>query len=218
MIGPRKPRKPSVNNGGRMISPAGLTAAQEHFCLEYMSNGRDKDEAYKVAYRAQGATPATIRTNASRLLRHAKVRARLTNVMRRVERKTEITVAKIQIEFGRIAFADITDVVTWQGGKVEIMDSALLGKDITAAIQEISQATDGRITVKMHGKLRAMDSLAKMMGVDRPPRTELERETTMPAEVLERQKKFISLMNDMMTRRQTPGALTVITQDEGEKG
>ena len=75
-----------------------------------------------------------------------------------------ITPARVLAELGRIAFADIRDVVTIRNGKavVAVDDLAKLTPAQAAAIAEIAETKDG-IRVKMHGKIAALTELAKRL-------------------------------------------------------
>ena len=69
----------------------------------------------------------------------------------------------LMLEYGRIAMASISDVMTWDDNGVVVKPSGELPPDVLAAVAEIRQedTKEGRrITVKMHDKVNALDSLA----------------------------------------------------------
>src|SRR3990167_9190818 len=72
----------------------------------------------------------------------------------------------LMLEYGRIAMANISDVMTWDDNGVVVKSSEELPPDVLAAVAEIRQedTKEGRrITVKMHDKVNALDSLASRL-------------------------------------------------------
>ena len=67
-------------------------------------------------------------------------------------------------EYRRIAFADLRDVVQVRNGQVYITDTDALTPEQAASLSEISQTKEG-IRVKILDKQRALDSIAKHLGM-----------------------------------------------------
>jgi hypothetical protein len=65
----------------------------EEFCRAYIDGGRNATRAYKAAYKADRMSPGAIRTNASKLLKDPRIKARVDAATAAAERETEITVA-----------------------------------------------------------------------------------------------------------------------------
>ena len=55
----------------------GLTEKQERFCIEYVDNGGNASEAYRVCYDTSSMQSATINREASRLLQNHKIATRI---------------------------------------------------------------------------------------------------------------------------------------------
>jgi hypothetical protein len=76
-----------------------------------------------------------------------------------------ITVEMISRELGRLAFASISDVLTWDRDGVSLASSAELSPDVLAAIAEISEVETktGRrlLKVKMHAKTTTIELLTR---------------------------------------------------------
>lgn len=66
-------------------------------------------------------------------------------------------------EYARLAFADITNVVSVSGHAitVKVLDNLL--PDVTAAIAEVAKTKDG-IRMKFHSKTPALDGLGRHHG------------------------------------------------------
>ena len=50
-----------------------LTSQQQKFVLNYLTNGNNASEAYKLSYDCKGSTPKTINEEASKLLKNPKI-------------------------------------------------------------------------------------------------------------------------------------------------
>lgn len=68
-----------------------LTVKQEKFCLEYMETG-NASEAYRRAYNAEGAKPATINRTAKEVLDNPKIAARIAELRAPIIAKAQLTV------------------------------------------------------------------------------------------------------------------------------
>jgi phage terminase small subunit len=129
----------------------------ERFCLE-LAKGKSQSEAYQIA----GYTPNE--GNAFRLTQKEVVKRRLEELLERMQERAVVSVDRLAKEYARIGYGDITDVLSFNGKRVKLKDSAQLGPDITAAISEVRQTKDG-IVIKMHNKVAALDALARHKGM-----------------------------------------------------
>lgn len=84
--------------------PRELTAKQEAFVREYLSNGRNATAAYKAAYHTTSDNVAA--ASGAKLLRNAKVAARVAAVVQVAAEETQVDVSKVIRELWRIGSAD----------------------------------------------------------------------------------------------------------------
>jgi phage terminase small subunit len=95
-----------------------------------------------------------------------------------------ITVERVLIEYARIAFADIRQVLTWGADGIALKPPDDLGDAEAAAICEIVPGTrSGTYRVKFYDKKAALDAIARHLGMfpAAPPRRE-ENPAADPAE------------------------------------
>ena len=71
-----------------------LTLKQEKFVQEYLSNGGNATQAYKVAYDAKNTSSKTINENASRMLAKSKIKARLNEYQEKTQETVLYTAEK----------------------------------------------------------------------------------------------------------------------------
>ena len=142
---------------------------QAQFCREYLRTNNAAG-AYQVIY---GCTIKAAESGGSRLLRNAKVQAYLAQLRQTTARRSEVTLERTLEEIAAVAFASITQVLTFTDDGVRLHDSESLPPEVTAAIESISineTITDGGRTVKksvkLHNKLTALGFLVSYFGID----------------------------------------------------
>ena len=80
-------------------------------------------------------------------------------------RSRDITIERVLEEMRRLAFAQTTDMVTLKDGFVVIKDTDSLTTEQKSAISQIRQKKDGELEVRFYDKQKALDSLAKYLGL-----------------------------------------------------
>ena len=120
--------------------------------------------ATRAAVRA-GYTERHAAVTASKLLRNTNVEYWIDEAQELKARSRNITVDRVLEEYRRIAFAQTTDMVTLKGGYVQLSDTDSLTTEQKSAISQIRQKKDGELEVKFYDKLKALDALAKYLGV-----------------------------------------------------
>lgn len=146
-----------------------LTGKQQRFCYEYLIDFNATAAYQRAGYRTKGHGASV---EASRLLQKPKIQAYLSQLRSRVSRNAEVTLERTLQEIARVAYSNITDVLSFDGTGVIFRDSAELPEDVTAAIASISSqsiTTEGetRVTMraKMHNKVAALNFLADFFGI-----------------------------------------------------
>ena len=76
----------------------------------------------------------------------------------------QVSVDRVVAELARIGFANVTDAVQVNNGKVYLIDSDKLTPDLKAAIAEIRQTREGVVN-KFHDKRAALENLGKHLGL-----------------------------------------------------
>jgi phage terminase small subunit len=150
-----------------------LTEKQEAFCREYLKDF-NATQAYKRAgYRGSGSTAST---EGAKLLHNPKIQAFLSQLRSRISRNAEVTLERTLQEIARLAFSNVTDVLSFNADGVTFYDSGELPEDVTAAIESVNSVTtvtrqgkqeETRITMKakMHSKVAALSLLADFFGI-----------------------------------------------------
>lgn len=144
-----------------------LTSKQEAFTLGVFE-GLSASEAYRRAYSAGAMLPATINRDASALLNHPKVAARLAELRTTVRERSVVTVERVIEEYARIAFADMRRFATVGSGGITLKNSSEWTDDDAAAVSELGETISkegGSVRFKLHSKTAALDSLAKTLGM-----------------------------------------------------
>lgn len=167
-----------------VIENEDLTHEQQLFCL-YFSRSLNATSAYKKAY---GCSYQTALTNGSRLLGFARIREEIQRLKKERYNRELLSEPDIFQKYMDIAFADITDYLSFGQEEVPVMaiygpvmvknsetgEKVKLMKKVNTVrlnesyevdgtlIQEVKQGKDG-ISIKLLDKQKALDWLANHM-------------------------------------------------------
>lgn len=166
---------------------ASLTAKQRKFVETYLANGRNGAAAYRAAY-SNSATPQRAAEEASKLLKHPKIRPIIDAAAQKAEQATAravdryaATQERIVAELARIGFASMADYVRVQPDGTAVVDLRDVDDDQFRAVSEVTVEQAGdigdddqpvpvkRVKIKLHDKRAALVDLARIQGfvVDR---------------------------------------------------
>ena len=141
-----------------------LTYRGERFAMAYLVCGNATEAARRI-----GIRPDKAREVGFRLLHRPPVAAFIAAEREASIARTRIDADRVKRELARIAFVDIADVVAWdEDGNIVLKASEAISPDDRAAIAElkVKRGEHGvKARVKLHDKQRALDALAKMMGL-----------------------------------------------------
>ena len=115
------------------------------------------------------------KSNIGEALEHAQEERRL-----RVELEADDVVRQLAV----IAFANIADFVTWDEGGTRLLSAETIDQTKMTAVQNVMSGYHG-VTVRLHDKLRALELLAKHLGMFRKD-TRVDLEIRDGSEILER--------------------------------
>lgn len=143
----------------------------ERFCQEYVKNGKNGSRAYLTVYRTKNED--TARVNASRLLTNTNIKARINELMDKIEDRTLVTPERIIREYARIAFLDIRNFYNDDGTLKKITEldddtaAAIAGMDISTFTKDNGEIVISEVVKKIKNvdKKGALDSLAKIKGM-----------------------------------------------------
>lgn len=167
-----------------------LDPVEEDFCQQYVANGvawtAYRDTVAK--HRGQTGNPDTLRKSASQFTHKPHIKARVDQIKRQVYQAAEVSPGRIIHEYAKLAFFDIRNVFDQKGNlkPVHQMDDAtaagIAGLEIS--VDDVTRKQDiynedsddiGRVDetktttrtakLKLIDKTKALDSLAKIMGM-----------------------------------------------------
>ena len=144
-------------------TPRAAKARRKKFIAAVVGTKRLQDAAVAAGY-----PPSTAPSIASKLMNEPAVAEAVERRREEVCRKLGITRERVLIEYRRLAFADIGDVLSWSDAGVSLRDSDGLDPEVRAAVAEVTQTTTkdgGSMRVKMHDKKAALDALAKHLRI-----------------------------------------------------
>lgn len=170
-------KEPIAEEVKEVLENTELNDKQRLFCIYYIKHF-NATKAYKKAYECDYETAMT---NASRLLRNAKVKEeikRITNkCLEEQELEAKLIYKKIFQKYLDIAFSDITDYLSFGRKEITISDDDEQPRTIEVnyvdfnessevdgtIISEVKQGKDG-VSIKLQDKIKAMQWLSDRVG------------------------------------------------------
>ena len=139
-----------------MLHNSGLTDKHQLFVMHYLKSFNASQAAMDVGY-----TKGSANTAGSQLTNHPNIKQAIKRAKKLMQTDVYINGLDVLNEYIRVAFADITDFVEFDGQTVRMRRSHEVdGRLIT----EVKQGRDG-ISVKLADKMRALDKLEKLFDV-----------------------------------------------------
>ncbi|MCF0219334.1 MAG: terminase small subunit [Muribaculaceae bacterium] len=162
----------------------GLTEKQERFCIEYVDNGGNASEAYRICYDCSNAKPETVWRNASQLLTNTKVATMIAEIKQsraqRAERGREIC---------NNALLDIVETTTEdlyyidpKTGKVRTRSPQQLPKRARNAVKRMSN-NSGHVVYELNGKVEAIRTYAAINGLNAAQEVNVNNRGSMFGEI-----------------------------------
>jgi len=135
-----------------------LTAREQKFVEEYLVDLNGYQAAQRAGYARTSADHTFL------ILRRPQVAAAIKEAMGARARRTRITVDRVLREYARIAFADVRNFATEEGG-LRVKSLKELSDDEAAAVAEVTSKSDGKSArLKLHDKKKALDAIARHLG------------------------------------------------------
>lgn len=144
------------------MATKGLTDKQRRFCNEYLVD-LNATRAYMAAYPST-KKESTASVCAAKLLRNAKVKEYLKERKKAQQERVEIRQDDVLRELARIAFVDVTDIVSVKNGKIRIADTDDLPPEKRKIIAGLKEGRDG-LEIKFYDRLRALEMLCRHLGM-----------------------------------------------------
>jgi phage terminase small subunit len=151
----------------------GLSAKHQRFVEEYLVDLNGTQAAIRAGYKEKSA-----RFTAAELLARPDVQEAIEAERKRQAEAAGVRAERVLRELAAIAFADVRDLLSWGtagGGQegdparfvVRFKDAKDVSPTAAAAIQAVSHGANG-FSLKMHSKIKALELLAKHLGIVQP--------------------------------------------------
>ncbi|MFA9395905.1 MAG: terminase small subunit [Halodesulfovibrio sp.] len=152
-----------------------ISAKQRRFINEYVTDYNGCLAAYRAGYSKRSAS-----TTARRLLAVPEIVKEIQERQQERAERTQVTQDAVIRELAAVGFASLKDVCTWDDGHLVLINSQDLSDAQAASIAEITETVTtrgGTVRVKQHSKLKALEMLAKHVGLYDPPEMESEEKS-----------------------------------------
>jgi phage terminase small subunit len=148
-----------------------LSPKQEQFCREYLIDLNQTQAAIRAGYSAK-----TANEQSTRLLANVNIQARISELKKEREDRTEITADRVLQQFCDIADYRIEDIMDFDGQECMFKPMKDWPKSARTAISSVKQTSETRrigkeeiktvkVEFKVDDRLRALESMAKHLGL-----------------------------------------------------
>jgi len=138
-----------------------LTPRQKRFVQEYLVDLNGKRAAMRAGFSENHADAC-----GARLMRDPAVRKAVDDAMAARSKRTQITADRVLREYARIAFADIRNFAVPDEHGLALKSLAELSADDAAAVVELTSGSKTkRPKLRLHDKKKALDSIARHLGL-----------------------------------------------------
>jgi phage terminase small subunit len=148
-----------------------LSPRQQRFCVEFIVDLNGEQAAIRAHY-----SPRTARSQASRLLTKANIRAEIERLQAKRSERTEITADRVLTELAKLGFANMADYMVSGPNGDPYLDFSALSREQAAALQEVSveDFIDGRgedarqvkrVKFKLADKRAALVDIGRHLGM-----------------------------------------------------
>jgi len=144
----------------RKMAREELTPKQEMFVREYLVDLNATQAAIRAGYSKKTAGAV-----GHEVLKKPEIQAAIQKAMQSRAERTQITADRVLEEWSKIAFMDIKEVVDWDENGITIRPSAEVDGSLIAEISQIATESGHNLKIKMHDKMKALDSVARHLGM-----------------------------------------------------
>lgn len=157
-----------------------MTPKEIKFCQEYLIDLNGTQAAIRAGYSKRSAKEI-----ASENLTKPNIKKWIEDQQKAAAKRTELTQDRILQEYAKIAFSDIRKIFNEQNAVIDIKD---IDDDTAASISSTESfeeySRDGVLTgftkkVKLWDKVRALDSISKVLGYNAAEKLEVENTGTL---------------------------------------
>lgn len=156
-----------------------LTIKQENFCNKYVECG-NASEAYRHAYSCDKMKAESVNRLSFELLNNIKITSRVEELKDELKSRSNITKDRILEELSTVGFSsmknyynnwidrkqfeDLSDAQKSAIKTIQVRTRKIITEDNVIEIEEVK--------VELYDKLKAIDTINKMLGFDAPIKTE----------------------------------------------
>jgi phage terminase small subunit len=155
-----------------------LTPRQQRFVEEYVVDLNATQASIRAGYSPNGA-----RVRGTQLLANSNIQDALGHAQEDRRLRVELEADDVVRQLAVVAFANITDFVSWDEVGVCLLPTEKIDQIKLTAVQSVTSGQHG-VTIRLHDKLRALELLAKHLGMFREE-TRVELEIRDGSEILE---------------------------------
>jgi phage terminase small subunit len=103
--------------------------------------------------------------NAGMMNKNPDVVARVTELKQQFVERIIVSKQEVLTELRNLALSDLRKAVEWGPSGVNLKSSNEIDDEVAAAISEVKEDKDGKISIKFHNKFAALEALGRHLGL-----------------------------------------------------
>ena len=131
-----------------------LSDKEKIFCDHYAAHRNQTAACIEAGYKHPHVA-------GHKIMKRKHVKKYIDRKIRNIAKKNDITAQRVLDAIADVAFADISDIVNVEDGKITVEDWKSLTKEQKNCIQDVHYDGDGHVRIKFYDKLNALEKLGK---------------------------------------------------------
>ena len=164
-----------------------LNSKQQKFCHEYIIDQNGAQAAIRAGY-----SPRAANVKGAQLLTIVSIRTKIQSLQNEIAARLKLDAESIAMEYKSIGFSNITDYLN---SDFSLKDISRLPRFLTAAIESIKIRKVGNAVyteIKLLDKLKALEALAKHLGMFGEHRVQKEKQSLDLSKLTEEERSQIA--------------------------
>lgn len=145
-----------------------ISAKKKRLVDEYLKDLHQYNAYIRAGFKSRESVG---RLAARKMFSHPHIQAAISQRMRELTRRCEVTAERVLKEIAAIGYSNLQDFCSWDDRRIKLKKSEELTREQMSCISEVIEQVNNTgfrsIRIKTHSKMNALQMLAKYVGLER---------------------------------------------------